>query len=328
MPAVRRIALAYNNVYVVEAGGDCILVDTGPDYRGAFEELRAALGPARPSAIVATHGHLDHAGLAASWQREGIRVLLGPGDLALAVRDDAWIEAESAGLQTFIEASGAPSHVRAELLAGLKRRRRWAVAALEGYPPDRSRHWPTGLRYERFCPDAPAADGAPAGPGLRVVACPGHTPGNVVLVHEDEGWLFSGDQLLPGLTPTPAVQLRPGGQDETGWRFRSLPAFVASLRALRGRGLVRCFPGHGEPFEGVDTAIAANLAAIEERSERVHAALDEAAPAMPYAVAERLYPRALERRFWQIVPTVLGHLDLLEDEGRATRLPDGRYAPS
>ena len=34
-----------------------------------------------------------------------------------------------------------------------------------------------------------------------------------------------------------------------------------------------------------------------------------------YALAERLYPRALRRRFWQIAATVQGHLDSLEAAG-------------
>ena len=69
MCAVRRVELAYNNVYVVEAQDARVLVDTGPDYRGAFEFLRAKVGQRVPSVVVATHGHVDHAGLGAQWQR-------------------------------------------------------------------------------------------------------------------------------------------------------------------------------------------------------------------------------------------------------------------
>jgi glyoxylase-like metal-dependent hydrolase (beta-lactamase superfamily II) len=160
---------------------------------------------------------------------------------------------------------------------------------------------------------------------LPVLMCPGHTPGNLVLVDEAEGWLFSGDQLLPEITPTPAVQHLPPGQAGRGtWRFHSLPAFTRSLRELRTRDFVRCFPGHGEPFDNVQEVIDANLTQIEERTEKVAAALRNRGSCSLYALAEDLYPRALRRRFWQIIATVQGHLDLLEDGGRAT-VVDGDY---
>ena len=70
--------------------------------------------------------------------------------------------------------------------------------------------------------------------------------------------------------------------------------------------------------------IAANLAAIDERTERVAGSLRDDGPGTLYAVAERLYPRAVKRRFWQILPTVLGHLDILEEGGRVA-IQDGRF---
>lgn len=137
-------------------------------------------------------------------------------------------------------------------------------------------------------------------------------------MHED-GHLFSGDQLLPDITPTPSIQVAPKPWGVAGWRFRSLPHFVDSLKVLDAMRFSRCWPGHGEPFENVNETIAANLAQIEERMAKVLAALREAGPTPVYALAERLYPRALQRRFWQIIATVQGHLDLLERDGAAIR---------
>ena len=137
-----------------------------------------------------------------------------------------------------------------------------------------------------------------------------------------EGWLFSGDQLLPDLTPTPAIQAGPSASD---WRFRSLPAFRGSLVRLSEMNFSVCYPGHGEPFTGVAAALRANLAAIDQRTEKVAGELRAGGPATLYELAERLYPRAVKRRFWQIVPTVQGHVDILEQDG-AVREEGGRYA--
>ncbi|MBI2767388.1 MAG: MBL fold metallo-hydrolase [Chloroflexi bacterium] len=315
MDPVQRIELAYNNVYLAENSAGRVLVDAGPDYLGARAALADAVGDRALGLVVATHGHVDHAGLGRWWQERGVPVALAAADAPLA-RSPHFIDIRQLEvMRAFMEGCGAPPDVRAEALAALERRRAWALrmAAEPDYPPPGSQpRWPSGLRYEAFEPDVIANDGDLLG-GLRVRACPGHTPGNLVLVDEREGWLFSGDQLLPDITPTPAVQpdTAPGGG-----RFRSLPAFVDSLRRLQEMQFTRCFPGHGEPFDGVAGTIAANLAAVEERSARVYGELRSAGPDCAYALSRRLYPRALRRRFWQIISTVQGHLDLLEAEGR------------
>jgi glyoxylase-like metal-dependent hydrolase (beta-lactamase superfamily II) len=326
--SVERIELAYNNVYHVRNGSEAVLIDTGPDYAGAAERLEAAVLSA-PELVVATHGHLDHAGLGAYWSRRGVPVAVGARDAHLA-RMPALADArEFADMVAFVRTAGAPPAVAVEVEAGLLQRREWArvAAANQAHPPARTgARWPTGLRFERFEPARLLQGDESLAAQLRVLMCPGHTPANLVLVDESEGWLFSGDQLLPEITPTPAIQHLPpaqaGAQD---WRFRSLPAFAASLRDLRKHQFVRCFPGHGEPFDNVADVIDGNLSQIEERTEKVAAALRNRGICSLYALADDLYPRALRRRFWQIIATVQGHLDVLEDAGRAT-LTDGNYA--
>jgi hypothetical protein len=86
----------------------------------------------------------------------------------------------------------------------------------------------------------------------------------------------------------------------------------------------RCYPGHGEPFDDVAAVIALNLQQAEERSARVAEALRAHGDVSVYALAESLYPRALRRRFWQIIATVQGHLDVLGERGEAT-LESGRW---
>ncbi|MEX2080994.1 MAG: MBL fold metallo-hydrolase [Dehalococcoidia bacterium] len=316
MSTVTRIRLGYNNIYVHEGAGGRIAIDAGPDYEGAWGTIVASVAELPPT-VLATHGHLDHAGLARRWQAAGSRVLLSEADTPLAAGPPLLTEAEAEPFERYVRAIGAPAEVEAEAIAGLWERRTWALKATRssGYPPaGRGGRWPTGLRYEPFEPDELVAGNVTIG-SLAVVSCPGHTPGNLVAVDEGEGWLFSGDQLLPDITPTPAIQFV-GSQ-----RFASLPAFIDSLRGLRGRA-GRCFPGHGEPFDGVDAAIDGEIEAVEERSARVLGALGEG-PGSTWAVAERIYPRAARRRFWQVVATVQGQLDLLAADGRVTATGDG-----
>jgi glyoxylase-like metal-dependent hydrolase (beta-lactamase superfamily II) len=325
MPRVTPIRLHYNTAYLVEDGGERVLVDTGPDYRGAWEAVVEALSGRLPDIVVATHGHYDHAGLGSAWQRAGAAVALGAADAGLATQPGGQAEAVARMLEELVAASGAPAGVAKDAMAAAARRQAEAAAARDTYPPARPRsRWPTGLRFEPFIPRRLLEGDCPLPAGLRALACPGHTPGNVVIVHDREGWLFSGDQLLPDITPTPGLQLAPGGSGE---RFRSLPHFLRSLRRLERLSVETCFPGHGEAFSAAAETVAANVRVIEERTARVLAALEAAGAATAYELGERLYPRALQRRFWQILPTVVGHLDLLEERGLAV-YAEGRWQPA
>ncbi len=330
MPGVEHIRLAYNNIYLVEDGGERVLVDTGPDYRGAWESIMSALGGRLPDRVIATHGHHDHAGMGKRWQEAGVPVWLGAADQHYTDGDMAAFDAEYDLISDFVGAIGAPAPVVTEARQTVERRRRSAHEARRGYPlPAGRARWPTGLQYRDFHPDHLITAEEDAGAGLRVIPAAGHTPGNLVLLHEAEGWLFAGDQLLPHITATPSIQSGGAGARESGddWRFHTLPAFCDSHERLAHHDLSRCFPGHGDPWDDPSGRIAIDLATIRERSQETLGVVEAQGEPSLFAVAEALYPRAASRHFWQIVPAVLGQLDLLEDAGTITRRQH-RYQPA
>ena len=320
MADVRSIALGDNTVHLVRQGGASLLVDTGPDFAGAWEALREALGNEIPEVVVATHGHHDHAGLGRRWQAEGVPVWVGAADRSLTARPLLQSPAETAAMLDWAEGAGAPPETLTHVQERIESRRAAALRAAQSaeYPEDGVR-WPTGLRYPPFEADE-LIEGDTEVAGVDVVAAPGHTPGNVVLALREEGWLFSGDQLLPDVDPLPAIQFVAEGEGLR--RFPTLAHFAASLEQLAEGGFTRCFPGHGQPFDGAGDAIAGALGRIERRCERVRASLRTAGPATVYDLCTRLYPRATERRFWQTASSVQGQLDLLASRGEA-RAADG-----
>lgn len=328
MARVTPISLTYNTAYLIEGAGERLLVDTGPDYAGVCQLLADAVSGREPPLVVATHGHLDHAGLGRWWQQRGATVALGAGDLHLVRRPHFDIAGEFEAFDEYVRASGAPDEVQSDVMAGLERRRRWVAqaAVAEGHPPPRpGDRWPTGLRFRTFEPDLVLHGGDSLPGGTTALHCPGHTPGNLVVVHGEDGLLFSGDQLLPDITPTPGVQFTQG--NEGNWlRFPSLPPFVASLERLDALHFSRCYPGHGEPFDNVAEVIAANLSQVEQRTAKVRVELTQGDTTL-HGLAERLYPRALGRRWWQIVATVQGHLDLLAARGEAAKNGGTWHAP-
>lgn len=323
MADVQAIRLHYNVVYAVESGGRRVLIDTGPDYRGAWEELQAAL-PWTPEIVVVTHGHIDHASLGARWQSIGVPVVAGEADTSLVANPALHRPGELHAMETYVESSGAPEEMAAEMMAGLRRRFDWASrAASDNYPPGGSNdRWPTPLRFEPFKPAACVEETWLAAE-LEAIMSPGHTPGNLVVVENAEGWLFSGDQLLPEITPTPAIQALPNAGNDGDWRFRSLPAFHASLRRIRDLELTMCFPGHGDPFGDVRDRIDANLVAIDSRTAKVRSLLSQRHPLSTWDLCEALYRRAAARRPWQILSTIQGHLDMLAEAEEVLETPDG-----
>ncbi len=310
MASVERIRLGYNNVYLVSEADALVVIDTGPDYRGARETILEALAGRRPSVVLATHGHLDHAGLGTWWQERGIPVAIGALDLPQALSQS---DADIDHLESYARSVGAPAEVVGEVIAGLELRRLWAseMRSRAGWRDARDGRWPTALRYPAFQPEQTVTDDEGFPCGLQVLMSPGHTPGNLVAWLPSERLLFSGDQLLPDITPTPAIQFLEGR------RVPSLPPFLHSLDRISGLGATRCFPGHGEPFDGVEAAISDNLSQAKNRTMRLEQVMAEASGATVYDLSERLYPRALRRRFWQIIATVQGHLDVLAEQGKA-----------
>ncbi len=315
MNDVRSIALGDNTVHLVQRGPERLLVDTGPDYAGAWEALQRELAGRAPYVVVATHGHHDHAGLGRRWQEAGVPVLMGEADAPLSARPLMESSAEAGALLAWAEGTGAPPETLAQVHERLAARRDAARLAAESKVySEGSDRWPTGLRYPPFEASG-FVEGDARVAGMELLAAPGHTPGNLVLAVPDEGWLFSGDQLLPGIDPLPAIQFVAEGDGLA--RFRSLPRFVSSMRRLAEGGYERCFPGHGEPFDDVQGAIAAVLARVERRSERTLGALRTQGPASVYELCKRLYPRTTKRRFWQTASSTQGQLDLLEERGQA-----------
>lgn len=325
---VQRVQLAYNNVYIVDDEDARVLVDTGPDFPGAFETIIEALAGRMPGAVVATHGHIDHASLGAAWRAHGIPVYVGEQDLPLCTAAPITRDEEFEGMVGWLKQSGAPDELCAETLAALIARRQKLHMVYQpdaGYEPPVARgNWPTPLRFRPFKGIPIGERRLPEMPGLLVIPAPGHTPGNLVLLHDD-GTLFSGDQLLPDITPTPAIQGRTRSAPGQDWRLRSLPLFIASLERLLNLSVTRCYPGHGDPFETVRATIQQNLDQVADRSAKVLAALDEEGPGTLYELGMRLYPRALQRRFWQICSTLQGNLDLLEASGKVHRGDANRW---
>ncbi|MQC27731.1 MAG: MBL fold metallo-hydrolase, partial [Chloroflexi bacterium] len=154
---------------------------------------------------------------------------------------------------------------------------------------------------------------------LRVIPAPGHTPGNLVAFVPERGDLYSGDTILPTTIPTaglhfPAAVNAALAVDAARWP--SLPPFLRSVAALRALPVRRVLPGHGDVVTDPDTLFERFAVHHARRARRVRDAL-ASGPTTAYAIARGIFPRLPAERIGQAVTEVLGHLDVLAEQGEA-----------
>lgn len=326
------LRLGWSTVYVRRGQDGLLLIDAGPDYEGAWESALAqlaALGadPRDVRDVVITHAHLDHAGLAARWLQVGARIWVGSGDAVALLRGEVGITEARTLARGYLRRQGVPEELLAqrggpEEREGEDDREGPTKDGLRRGQYDHTAHWPAPLRFPPPVSAQILCDGATLS-GLRVRACPGHTPGSVVLLDEQTHVLYTGDHLLPGFTPPPGLLFL------DGQRWPALPHWLASLRALLPLGTTRVMPGHGEPFDDLPTAVGRTCAHAEQRARRLLRLLS-AGPLTAYELLLRLFPHLPGGLLWFKLAEVIGLLDLLNERSAVRPLAGSplRYSPA
>lgn len=153
---------------------------------------------------------------------------------------------------------------------------------------------------EHFAPDIRLLDGARFDVGvttLEVIHTPGHARDHLCFRVEDV--LFSGDHIIGGSS----VMI-----DELG-------PYLQSLRKLRGTGLQRLLPGHGDEMSDPDEVIDWYLAHRLQRHAEVMEAIRSGAGSVA-EVVERVYSDVDISLHPLAAMSVQAHVVLLTEEGR------------
>ena len=312
-PGVRRIVcplpldgLRAVNVYAIDDGDGVALIDTGWNHPDIVAALTAALGSfERITAIICTHSHYDHYGLAGKLREwSGAPVLLGSEELPnlSGVLDAEGYERSSALARERMTLHGAGS----------------LLAASDG-------------NYERVLargpwvlPDRVLADGERIELRTRVLEAkltPGHTRGHLMFLDREAGLVFGGDHLLPHITPS--LGFESFGDEQ------ALERFLTSLADIRDLPARHVLPGHGPVFDDLRGRVQeledhhiARLNACTDALDRPKTAFD-VARALTWTRHER--PFADLNRFNQMlaVSETITHLELLADHGALRRERDG-----
>ena len=283
------------------------LIDTGVKSPQAFEALHRGVKEhgfalEQIERILITHAHPDHFG-----QARRLRDLSGAEILAS--------EVESLLMTGFF----LPSANRSD--AVLRWFRRWGVPEeLLAVDEDRA-------AFGRSIQDPVDVDGTLAEGDvlelgdfrLEVMATPGHCDGHLVFYERETRTLFSGDHLLTDISPVPLLSIP---DDEGVPRPRSLVRFMDSLDKVEALECRVTFPSHGDVIWDHRRVIAGYRLHHERRKLQIARFLGRG-PKSPFEVARRLFPKHYRRELFLVMSEVIGHLDVLEEEGLVMLDDDG-----
>lgn len=228
--------------YVGDDGATTV-IDPGWPTEHSWSELRGALqrigsAPERTASILLTHAHRDHSGLAGRLAAaSGATVALHRDDRALLARKGPEHQDR---VRDWLAVVGVPHGEDGQ-----------ATSLVPDLP-----QLPEQVRSDRCLEDG---DIVPVASGELIVHwTPGHTPGHVCFQDVDRGLLFTGDHVLPRITPNISSMV--------GHSTSALSDYLRSLVKVGGLVVERALPGHEHAFSGV-AARAAEL--IEHHRQRL-----------------------------------------------------------
>lgn len=282
------------NAYVVETEDGLLLIDCGTDWepgRAAIKEGFGALGLEESAVhtLVVSHLHPDHVGMASRLVREldcGFLMHQRAAKLVSRYNDTAGYAQR---LAEIARAHGVPE----EIITVANRSERPDYMPLID-PPD------------HLVSDG---DEIPLGAGrsLHVVHTPGHEPAHICLRDTRTGILFSGDHVLPRISPVIMYDTDIG--DPLGDYLDSLQKLVAMEIGLT-------YPAHGDIIENGEERSRQILLHHDRRlrdmAELVREADTTAWTVMTQSFRPNLEPEAARLAFLETV----SHLEHLRELGR------------
>jgi glyoxylase-like metal-dependent hydrolase (beta-lactamase superfamily II) len=286
-----------------ESGEGLTLIDTGPGTDETRTSLESALDHlgyrlSDLACIVVTHAHADHFGLASDLvAASGAEVLTHPWNTSALGDYRADRDRRVAFYAGMLRQAAVPE----EILRAVGRATRGVDRYARPVTVDRTLDEGDTLRL--------------AGRDWQVLHTPGHAAGLICLYEPASRTLLSSDHLLADISSNPVVEPPPPGHTK---RLRSLALYTDSLRRVAAMEIERALPSHGPVIHDVAGLVRQRLAFHQRRMARVLDALRGGAHTT-WDVTHTLFPNLSPLDIFLAVSEVIGHLDLLEMEGRIRR---------
>jgi hydroxyacylglutathione hydrolase len=286
-----------SNAYLIESPTKkLILIDTGIGTDEAFSHFETQLNAHSLqiqdiSAILLTHKHSDHFGLAHRLQ--------ALAQMPVYVHEDDWLD-----VAHYSERRDAVAELYRETMlfwgipaAGIEKfgaMRKIFDALAKSVPATKFRDNDL-LRIEKMA--------------FQVIHTPGHTQGSVCFVLEDK--IFTGDHLLPHYTPNV------GATDITVGQM--LKKFLSSLDRIRPYAHLEAFPGHHHTMKNFGARLDLIWEHHKKREAKILELLSEKHPQTIFEIALKLFGTMREHHLLLGCGEVHAHLELLEELQHVSR---------
>ncbi len=237
------------NAYLARGREGYLLVDSGWNTPDSFDTLSRGLREIGATVkditqIVCTHVHPDHYGMAGRIkQLSGARLLMHHIEAGFIFPRYVTMQELLHETDEMLIANGVPHEEMVRL--------RDATVGLEKFivpiPPDATLH-----------------DGETISTGVftfQVVWTPGHSSGHICLYEPEKRFLFSGDHILPKITPN--ISVHPQSIENP------LGRYLRSLKETSRLNIETTLPGHDEPFGNPRPRIDQILRHHEERNREI-----------------------------------------------------------
>ena len=300
--------LDHVNVYLVEGDEGNLLIDAGWNTPEAFSALKEELMTKGfefkdISQIVITHLHPDHYGLAGKIRElSGAKIALS--EIETHMLNSRYVDMTPllSGVTRLLRSNGVPESELPQLSEASLPAREFVIPA---------------------SPDVKLKAGRKVSVGLfefEVLSTPGHSPGHICLYEPKRKLLFTGDHILPDITPNVGLHPQSGGNP--------LGDYLNSLRDLKKLEVTFAFPGHGSVFNGLRLRIEDLFYHHEQRKSAIVRVI-QGEMKTAYEIAEEIpwVPGAEDVSFQDLlafdkrlaVLETLAHLQLLISEDKVKK---------
>jgi glyoxylase-like metal-dependent hydrolase (beta-lactamase superfamily II) len=292
------------NAYLIE-DSPLTLVDSGPNSAKALDELEQALAAHGRriediELLVVSHQHMDHFGLASILARRSGAEVAAIGPLAPYLANyGRETDLDDAFAEGIMLRHGIPR----EVVTALR-----AVSA--GF-----RAWGSAVDVSRALGDGEEL--ALRDRTLRVLHRPGHSPSDTIFLDEQRKLLLAADHLIAHVSSNPLLARPLGAEpDPTGPRPKALVTYLRSLEATRELDLDLVLSGHGRPITDHVALIDERFRMHRRRAARILRLISER-PRTAHEIAQELWGNVAVTQAYLTLSEVLGHADLLLEEGAA-----------
>ena len=300
------------NTYLIE-DDPLTLVDSGPNSGRALDELQHQLAGHGHSLedielVVLTHQHIDHLGL--------VDIIVSHSSAEVAAIDK---------LAHFAEHYGEDAARDDEFAGGVMRRNGIPDEIVRALQTVSSafRAWGSKAKVTRPLKDGETLELRDR--TLRVLHRPGHSPSDTVFWDQERRILIAADHLIKHISSNPLIS-RPlddrDKQTDPADRPQALVTYLESLRRTREMPAEIVLSGHGEPITDHAALIDERFEFHRRRADKIHELIVER-PRTGYDLTQALFGDIAVTQAYLTLSEVLGHTDVLLNEGRVRELDEG-----